>query len=140
QRQKKLCCFCCPPNAGRIIAESANFAYTKSDRGVSIVLYGGSHLDTTLADGTRVRLAQETNYPWDGEVRITIESAGEFSLMLRIPPWAKEASILINGQSAGEPQPGTFHELRRAWSAGDAIELSLPMPVRVLEATPYVEV
>jgi DUF1680 family protein len=139
QRQKTLGCFCCPPNVVRTIAESANFAYLKSDRGVSVVLYAGSRLDTKLADGTRVQLTQESDYPWDGNVRITIESAGEFSLMLRIPAWAKDASITVNGTAETEPTQGTFYEIRRVWSAGETIELCLPMPVRLIEANPFVE-
>jgi DUF1680 family protein len=123
----------------RTIAESANFAYLKSDRGVSVVLYAGSRLDTKLADGTRVQLTQESDYPWDGNVRITIESAGEFSLMLRIPAWAKDASITVNGTAETEPTQGTFYEIRRVWSAGETIELCLPMPVRLIEANPFVE-
>src|SRR6185369_1566010 len=87
QRQKTLGCFCCPPNVVRTIAELSHYAYLKSDRGVQVVLYGGNHLDTTLANGTRVKLSQESKYPWDGNIRITIESAGEFSLSLRIPAW-----------------------------------------------------
>src|SRR5206468_12722138 len=120
--------------------ESINFAYLKSDRGVSVVLYGGNRLNTKLADGTHVKLSQESDHPWDGNVRITIESAGEFSLMLRIPAWAKDASITVNGVAEPEPTPGTFHEIRRAWSAGETIELCLPMPVRLIEANPYVEI
>ena len=137
QRQKTLGCFCCPPNVARTIAESANFAYATSERGVYAVLYGGSRLQTD-----RITLRQDTEYPWDGQIRITIEQApaGEFSLMLRIPAWASGAAVATNGKPmAANPLPGTFHDIRRAWTRGDVIELDLPMPARLVEANPYVE-
>lgn len=143
-RQRFISCFCCPPNVVRTIAHSSGYAYARSDRGVWVVLYGSSTLDTTLTDGTKVKLAQQTDYPWDGKIRITVESAGEFSLMLRIPSWAKGANAKVNGAqihggAAGFLEAGAFYEVRRAWSAGDVVELDLPMPVRLIEAHPYVE-
>ena len=127
QRQQSLSCFCCPPNVVRTIAQSARYAYGKSDRGVYVVLYGNNRLDSS------VKLRQETDYPWDGRVRITIESSGEFSLFLRIPGWTSGATV--NGDLANVG----FHEIRRKWSAGDVVELNLPMPPRLVEAHPYVE-
>jgi DUF1680 family protein len=139
-RNKTLDCFCCPPNVVRTIAEVSDYAYLKSDAGVSVILYGSSKLDTKLKDGTQVKLKQETDYPWDGNVKITVESAGEFSINLRIPGWGKDASILVNGKAhSSAVGPGTFHEINGSWSPSDVIELCLPMPVRLIEANPYVE-
>jgi DUF1680 family protein len=137
RREKRLSCFCCPPNVARTIAQSSTYAYAESDRGLHIVLYGAGTLETS-----RIKLTQETNYPWDGRVRFTIQSApkGDFSLYLRMPGWAKCASVRINDKASGaSPQPGTFHEIRRQWSAGDIVELQLPMPARMIEADPRVE-
>ena len=67
--------YCCPPNVARTIAEAGGYAYGKSARTVWVNLYGSSILDTTLADGSRVRLEQQTRYPWDGEVRIVVAEA-----------------------------------------------------------------
>jgi DUF1680 family protein len=142
QRQPWISCFCCPPNVARTLAESASYAYARSDRGLSVILYGASTCRTALKDGTPVTLTQETNYPWDGKVRLTIETPApkEFSLLLRIPGWTRHASIQVNGQPLPDsPHPATFHDLRRTWSNGDHVDLDLPMPVRVLEANPLVE-
>ena len=130
-RQKFMSCFCCPPNVVRTIAESQHYAYLTSPRGVHVVLYGSNTLTTP-----QITLKQETDYPWDGRVRITLEKApaGEFSLFLRIPQWANGATV--DGQPA---TAGTFHEVRHTWKTGDVIELDLPMPVRLIEANPYVE-
>jgi hypothetical protein len=142
QRQPWISCFCCPPNVARTIAESASYAYACSDRGLYVALYGSGTCRTSLKDGTPVTLTQESNYPWDGKIRLTIDTSApkEFSLLLRIPGWTRHASIQVNGQPLSDSsQPGTFHEIRRTWSPGDRVELDLPMPVRVLEANPLVE-
>jgi DUF1680 family protein len=72
----------------------------------------------------------------------TIEGAPEAptSLYLRIPGWAQGARVRVNGRKAwGKPEPGAYAELHRAWSAGDRIELDLPMEVRLVVAHPKVE-
>jgi DUF1680 family protein len=141
QRQPFMSVFCCPPNVVRTIAESANYAYGKSDGAVWVHLYGAGTLETTLPDGAPVKVTQETDYPWDGKVRIKASGpAGkEFAVKLRVPGWAREASIKVNGQPGPDAKPGTYAEVKRAWSAGDVLELDLPMPVRMVEANPYVE-
>jgi DUF1680 family protein len=133
--------FCCPPNLARTVAEVGGYAYGRSDRGVWVHLYGGNVLDTELAGG-RLKLTQQTEYPWDGRVKVVIDAApaGAFSLMLRIPGWAKGAALTVNGRPASQPpEPGTYCEVRRAWSAGDSLELNLPLRARVLQAHPLVE-
>ncbi|HEY1379157.1 MAG TPA: beta-L-arabinofuranosidase domain-containing protein, partial [Gemmataceae bacterium] len=90
ERRPFLSSFCCPPNLARTIAESAGYAYGKSDRGVWVHLYGASELTTDLPGGGRLTLTQATDYPWDGRVRLTIavDRPATFSLFLRIPTWA----------------------------------------------------
>ncbi len=84
--------YCCPPNVLRTIAEVSGYAYSKTDDAIWINLYGGNKLATSLMDKP-LKLTQQTNYPWDGRVRITIERcpASEFALKLRIPGWAESA-------------------------------------------------
>lgn len=141
QRAKSMGCWCCPPNVVRTLAESSNYAYLQSSKGIYCVLYGGSALDTTLADGSRLRLTQHTDYPWDGKIRITIDEVPRrrMTIGLRIPAWARSPSLKINGRRAAAPKPGRFHEVSRRWSAGDTVDLDLPMPVRLVEAHPNVE-
>jgi DUF1680 family protein len=143
-REPYISCFCCPPNSVRTIAEVSAYAYGLSDDGVWITLYGGSVLDARLPGGGIVRLRQRTEYPWEGTVNITLEDAPkrEFSLFLRIPGWtATETSrVTVNGKVvANDPESGKYFEIRRSWSAGDRIELVLPMSVQLLEAHPLVE-
>jgi DUF1680 family protein len=86
-REPFLSCFCCPPNVVRMIAQISRWAYSVSPDRLWVNLYGGNVLATRLPDGSAVRLRQETDYPWKGQVTITIEGALKktFALMLRIP-------------------------------------------------------
>jgi hypothetical protein len=134
--------FCCPPNLTRTIAESADYAYGKSDQTIWVNLYGGSVLETTLANGEKIKLCQETDYPWNGRARITILKASgqEFALKLRIPGWTQGASVRVNDAPAdGATRPASYLEVRRRWRAGDFVEVDLPMPVRLMAANPLVE-
>ncbi len=75
-------------------------------------------------------------------MKITVEAAPsrDVSLMLRIPGWASGASLAVNGMPwTGRPEAGSYAEVRRTWKAGDVLDLSLPMPVRLMQANPLVE-
>src|SRR4029078_13643839 len=77
-----------------------------------------------------------------GRVQITIDEcpANDISLNLRIPGWADEATIQVNGWAAGaKTRPCSYSQLRRIWKAGDVVELQLPMLVRLIEANPLIE-
>jgi len=142
QREPYMDCFCCPPNIVRTIAQVGTYAYGLSDGEVWVHLYGSHVLDTTLEDGSRFRLVQETEYPWEGKVRLTVREARQtdLTLMLRIPAWAGGATVRINGRVGQTSlKPGTYVSLRRTWSTGDVIDLDLPMRVRLLVAHPLVE-
>jgi hypothetical protein len=134
QREKTLGCLCCPPNVARTMARANEYAYAVGDDGVHIVLYGSSRLETRLGNGTPIALRQETDYPWDGRVRITIEQPATFTLHVRIPGWAKDATV------DGRPTTaGSFVPLRRSWKAGEVVEINLPMQARLVQANPLVE-
>ncbi len=133
--------FCCPPNILRTIAESASYAYAKSSDAIWVNLYGANTL-TTKVRGRTVKLAQETESPWNGRVRITVKECGAevFGLKLRVPGWAKGVLLRVNGAlQQVSAMPASYIELQRAWKPGDVVEMDLPMPVRLMEANPLVE-
>lgn len=133
---------CCPPNVIRTIAEVSNYAYSISEKGLWVNLYGGNQLSTTLKDGSKIKLSEETEYPWDGKIIIKLQQvpAHAFSVFLRIPGWSNGAQLSVNGKAVANPLvKGTYVEVNREWKAGDEIELTLPMPVRMIEANPLVE-
>ncbi|MBE2222769.1 MAG: glycoside hydrolase family 127 protein [Anaerolineae bacterium] len=147
-REPYIDCFCCPPNAVRMIAEVNSYAYSVSngksgsDGAVWVNLYGASVLDTKLPNGAKIVLEQETDYPWAGHVKIIIRATESptFALMVRIPGWTDGAAVMVNGKTAvSETIPGQYCEINRVWSAGDTIEIEFPMAARLLEANPLVE-
>ena len=135
-------CYCCPTNTARTIALLHNWLYSTSAEGLWIHLYGSNSVNTTLADGSAIALTQQTDYPWDDAVRITVDAAPaqEVALMLRIPGWCDAAAFSINGEPQEAPlTPGSYVEVKRGWQAGDVIELSLPMRPRMIKAHPKAE-
>jgi uncharacterized protein len=141
-REPWISSYCCPPNVVRTIAEVGGYAYGRSDDSLWIHLYGSNKVDTQLLGGERVRLTQTTDYPWDGDVKITVDAAPEreFALQLRIPAWAEGATVTVNGKEwATRPVAGKYAALRRTWAAGDVVQLALPLRVRLVQAHPLVE-
>jgi DUF1680 family protein len=125
----------------RTIAEAGGYAYGRVGDRVWVHFYGGNTVRTHLSGGW-LGLAQETDYPWDSRITITLTEAParEAAIRLRVPDWARDAALLVNGAAPPRrPEPDTYAEVRRAWSPGDLIELALPMPVRLMQAHPLVE-
>ena len=133
---------CCPPNVVRTIAELSNYVYSLSDKGLYFNLYGGNNLSTTLKNGKAIRIAEQTDYPWNGDIRFTVNQAPQvaFSMFFRIPGWCTDAKLTVNGKPTSiKLIPGEYAELNAQWKAGDKIELNLAMPVTMVEANPLVE-
>ncbi|RYZ27326.1 MAG: glycoside hydrolase family 127 protein, partial [Chitinophagaceae bacterium] len=107
---------CCPPNVVRTIAEVNNYLYSLSDEGLWFNLYGSNDLNTKWKDGA-INIKQETAYPWNGDIKLTVRQAPtNLALFLRIPSWAKGAKILINGKPSGiTAAAGTYVAIKHAW-------------------------
>jgi hypothetical protein len=103
-----------------------------NDDGLVAALYSPCEVRTRVRN-TAVRLREETEYPFRGTVRITMEpeNAVSFPLRLRIPAWADEPAILVNGQQAAGTREAGFAKIDRNWKAGDVVELRFPMLPRV---------
>ena len=132
---------CCPPNTVRTITEVSDYAYSLSDNAIWCNLFGSSQLQTTLKNGQAVSLQQESNYPWDGNVKITVEQlpADDFSLRLRLPSWCSEAKLFINGKSTPYTTDKGYVNINRKWKKGDIITWNMAMPTELLESNPLVE-
>ena len=133
---------CCPPNVVRTIAEVANYAYSVSDKGLWLNLYGSNDVSTALKDGSKISFKQETNYPWDGNIKLTLNgtSSKAYSIFFRIPGWTSNAQLLINGKPSDvKLTSGQYAEVNRKWKKGDKVELILPMEAKLVEANPLVE-
>src|SRR5579883_1717571 len=135
-------CACCPPNVMRLFASLDHYVATRDGQGLQIHLYTPANLDVTLESGQLARIELTTDYPWRGEVRLTIQESptNPWSLSLRIPDWSANATIRINGQpqSNVETRKG-YAILKRSWRSGDIVELDLAMTARLTEAHPWVD-
>lgn len=129
--------YCCPNNYRRIISELPSMIYYKSQSGgIGINLYTASSATISLSDGTSVNLKQETDYPNSGKVEITVSSSqsDSFPLMLRVPAWAKRATVTINGEVQKlNAIPGNNVIINRQWSKGDKVLLDIPMDWRLVK-------
>ncbi len=140
-RQGWFTCACCPPNAARLLASIGQYMYSASEDTAYVHLYAASEADFTLP-GSKVKLIQETEYPWQEKVIIKIEpeEATEFAVAVRLPDWCEMPSLAVNGDEV-DLAPVTrkgYAYIRRLWQPGDRIELTLPMPVQRVRANPMV--
>jgi DUF1680 family protein len=144
-RQERFDTACCPPNIARLLASLGQYAYSQSEalgeREAYVHLYVGGQAELNLG-GQPVVLLQETKYPWEGTVQITVrpETEMDFVLALRVPGWSREAALEVNGQAL-EVEPlmkKGYAKLGRTWQPGDTVTLRLPMPVERIEAHPEV--
>ncbi len=134
-------CSCCPPNIARLLASLGQYVYSRGENELYVHLYVGSSAVLGIG-GKEMRLSQQTDYPWEGKIRLQIDfdNPTELTLALRIPGWCRAAEMKINGETAlifPVLQKG-YAKLRRAWQAGDLIELDLPMQVERMQAHPNV--
>ena len=142
EREPYLECFCCPPNLVRTVCKSSGWAYNLSENGVAVVLFGGNNLNTTMLDGSPLKLTQDTDYPWKGLVKITVDECKStaFDVKVRIPKWAVGSTLKVNGEDAGvEVKPGNFANITRTWKAGDVIVLDMPMEPTFIEGHNRIE-
>ena len=131
---------CCPPNLERTLAALPGYFYSISKDGVYVHLYDSSQMDWRLSDGTALRITQQTNYPWGGEVHLEIapEHPAEFVVYVRIPGWSRQNTVKVNGQTLSGASAGEYLAIRRRWSGHDKIDLSFDMATRAIKADPAV--
>jgi uncharacterized protein len=148
QRSEWFGCSCCPVNVVRFVPSVAGYAYAARGDELFVNLFLGSTAKAEVG-GTTVEVKQQTRYPWDGRVLLTVNPAKttEFSLNLRIPGWARnqvlpsdlyryddgltpEIKLAVNGTPAPLTLAKGFARIQRSWAAGDQVALELSMPVR----------
>jgi uncharacterized protein len=139
RRQPWFNCACCPPNIARLLASLPGYVYSVSPDTIWCHIYAAGAARISFPDGRAVGVRQDTEYPWHGDVMLTVDDAGEFGLRLRIPGWCDGgARLTVNGAPvATSLAPGGYAEIRRAWQPGDVVYLHLPMPVRRVLSHPY---
>jgi len=146
KRYKWHVCPCCVGNLPRTLLSLPTWMYSKGPDSLTVNLYAGSAVTVGDVAGTRLQVVQMTDYPWSGQVAITLNPAGpkRFSVRLRVPN--RQTSDLYTSTPVVEGlvslaervtpriQDG-YVTLTREWQAGDRIEFELPMPVQRVKAS-----
>lgn len=139
---------CCPPNMTRFLPSLPGYVYATKNDVVFVNLFIAGSGRVSLP-GRAIVLTQETRYPWDGIIALTVapNQPGPFELAVRIPGWARgqamptdlyrfldsadgEPALKVNGQALALEVRDGYARIRRDWKSGDVVELVLPMPVR----------
>lgn len=122
---------CCKSSGAMALEELPAIAYAVSSDGAArINLYGAGQARLVLPQSGSVELRQETSYPFDGGIRITVapKQTARFAIDVRIPSWAVNASIHINGSPIPSAiEAGAYVRLDREWKTGAEIALDFPM-------------
>jgi len=134
-------CACCPPNVMRTIALAGHYAATVSDGGVQVHQYMTSRVDAAGEAGPQVVLSVETDYPWSGDVVITVDKTdgSAWELALRVPGWCPGATVAVSGEPVGEYRGGVYATVERAWRPGDTVVLRLSMAPRFMAPNPRID-
>ena len=125
---------CCPPNIMRTLASLPGYLATTDAEGLQLHQYLPSTVTADVGAG-EVQVSVETDYPWDGLVRLRIHRtpSAEWALSMRVPGWAAGAKLRVGGEERSVAT-GSYLTVRRPWRVDDTVELSLPMTVRFVAA------
>ena len=145
-------CACCPSNVARFIPAIPGYIYATTEDELYVNLYVTNSAEIDMGN-RRVKISQQADYPWDGNISITVDenSGGRFALKVRIPGWAVNEAIpgelyrfnevsdepviiKLNGRELKHSSVEGYAVISRNWKAGDRLDLSLPMPVRTVVA------
>lgn len=145
-------CACCPSNVCRFIPSVPGYVYATGKDRIYVNLYIQSTSEIALGKN-KIKLAQQTNYPWDGNITFNVDpaTAGTFDVAVRIPAWLSDAplpgglysyetpekkqyTITVNGKKAEFKQENGYAVIKRNWKKGDKIAVDFPMEVRYVKA------
>ena len=151
-------CACCPSNVCRFIPSVPGYVYAQKDEKLYVNLFMQSESELTIQKNP-VHITQKTDYPWNGDVtmELTPKKAKAFTLMIRVPGWAKNqpvpsdlyryvnpktepVKLMINGvETPYAIGADGYIALNRKWKKGDKVSLSFPMSVKRVQAHDMVE-
>ena len=158
QRQAWFGCACCPSNICRFIPSLPGYIYAVKDKNVYVNLFL-SNKSNLMVGGKKVALSQTTEYPWNGDITVTVDqnAAGQFAMKIRIPGWVKNQvvpsnlyqytdgkrlsyGIMVNGQLVnGELTSDGYFTISRKWKKGDKVQIHFDMEPRTVRANNKVE-
>ena len=157
QRQPWFGCACCPSNICRFIPSLPGYVYAVKNKEVYVNLFMSNTSEMT-ADGKKITLTQSTEYPWNGDVQITVAPKGKqtFALKLRVPGWARNDvvpsnlyrfsddktlnyQVKVNGNIVESALDKGYFTITRSWKKGDVVDVHFDMEPRTVRANSKVE-
>ncbi len=123
---------CCTANMHQGWPKFASSIFMSAEDGIAITAYAPMKLKTTIEDAD-IMVSLETDYPFKNSIKVKVNASKSslFSIYLRIPAWAKDASIKMGGK-AEKVEAGKYHEIHRKWDGDTEIELILPMEATLI--------
>ncbi len=159
KRSEWFTCACCPTNISRFVPSIPGYAYARRNNDVYINLFMSSSVVLPLDNGNKVELSQQSDYPWNGAIRVTVDNftKNDFQLNIRVPGWSRNVAFPSDLYTFADPSPAApqlkingvvtdyalekgYAVLRRPWKKGDVVELTLPMDVRQVVANPKLKI
>ena len=158
QRQAWFGCACCPSNICRFIPSLPGYIYAVKDRNVYVNLFLSNTSNLTIG-GKKVALSQTTEYPWNGDIAVTVDqnAAGQFTMKIRIPGWVKNQvvpsnlyqytdgkrlgyTVKVNGMEVvAKVTEDGYYTIDRKWKKGDKVQIHFDMEPRTVRAINKVE-
>ena len=159
QRQAWFGCACCPSNICRFIPSLPGYVYAVKDKNVYVNLFLANKTTLSLG-GKNISLSQQTDYPWDGDIALTVDknAAGQFAMKIRIPGWVRGKvvptdlysysdnkrlgyAVTVNGTVVPTAQltADGYLTIDRRWKKGDVVRLHFDMEPRTVRANEQVE-
>ena len=151
QRQAWFGCACCPSNAARFIPSLPQYIYAVKDNSFYVNLFAGNETNVKVG-GKKITFVQKTNYPWDGDIEMTMKKAsGQFALNIRIPGWVRGQvvpsdlytyvdgkhlgyTVTLNGKKVESELKDGYFVIDRKWKSGDKINVHFDMEPRLVKA------
>ena len=137
-RQKWFGVACCPPNVARTLASLGQYIYSADSDSLYLNLFISNEADAVVGDAA-LKIRVKTRFPFEGQVKIHVQAdaPAEKTIAVRIPDYAREAKLKVNGQAVSLSAEKGFVRLRRVWS-DDTLELTFSIPPRFVRANPNV--
>jgi uncharacterized protein len=139
-------CPCCVGNIPRTLLMIPTWTYVKGKDGIYVNMFIGSTIKVEKVAGTNVEMVQKTDYPWNGEIGITVnpEQPKEFTLYIRVPNRSTSdlykarpavnglKSLAVNGKSVKPEIVNGYAVVKRVWKKGDKVDFVLPMEIQTV--------
>ncbi len=158
QRQAWFGCACCPSNICRFIPSVPGYVYAVHNNDLYVNLFMSNNSEIKM-DNNTVKLTQTTQYPWNGDIKMTVspKKSKNFNMKIRVPGWVLgdvvpsdlytftdkkrlSYSISVNGKEVESELTNGYLTINRKWKKGDKIDIHFDMEVRTVKANPHVEV